>query len=514
MDDFSLLQSLGPLVQNLGTGFTVAFTWQNLLYCFVGCFLGTLIGVLPGIGPVATIAMLLPTTYALEPTAALIMLAGIYYGAQYGGSTTAILVNLPGEASSVVTVIDGYQMARKGRAGPALASAAIGSFFAGCVGTVLLAGFAPPLTEVAFMFGPWEYFSLMTLGLIGAVVLASGSLLKAIAMIVLGLLLGMVGTDVNTGVARFSFDIPELTDGIDFVVVAMGLFGYGEIIANLSRPAEQREVFAAKVTGLMPTKEDFQRMFPAMLRGTALGCCLGILPGGGAMLSAFAAYTLEKKTRLRPGEVPFGQGNIRGVCAPESANNAGSQTSFIPLLTLGIPPNAVMALMVGAMTIHNIQPGPNVMTNNPELFWGLIASMWIGNLMLVILNLPLIGMWIKLLTVPYRWLFPAIVLFCAVGVYGTNNNTWDVWMVGLFGFIGYVFYKLGTEPAPLLLGFILGQMMEENLRRAMLLARGDWSTFVTRPISRGLLIAAVVLLVLVLLPAIRRKREEAFVEED
>ncbi|MFZ4742653.1 MAG: tripartite tricarboxylate transporter permease, partial [Limnohabitans sp.] len=395
------------LFNNLALGFGVAFTFQNLIYAFIGCMLGTLIGVLPGIGPVATIAMLLPATYALPPIAALIMLGGIYYGAQYGGSTTAILVNLPGESSSVVTVIDGYQMARKGRAGPALAAAGLGSFFAGCVGTLILAAFAAPLTEVAFKFGPAEYFSLMILGLIGAVVLASGSLIKAVGMIVLGLLLGLVGTDVNSGVARYSFDIPELTDGIGFITIAMGVFGYGEIIANLSKPEDQREVFTGKVTGLFPTKEDFKNMTPAVLRGTAIGCMLGILPGGGALLAAFAAYTIEKKTKLRPGEVPFGQGNIRGVAAPESANNAGAQTSFIPLLTLGIPPNAVMALMVGAMTIHNIQPGPQVMTSNPELFWGLIASMWIGNLMLVILNLPLIGMWIKLLTVPYRWLFPA-----------------------------------------------------------------------------------------------------------
>ena len=502
------------LINNLSIGFGVAFTFQNLAYAFVGCLLGTLIGVLPGIGPVATIAMLLPATYALPPVAALIMLAGIYYGAQYGGSTTAILVNLPGESSSVVTVIDGYQMARKGRAGPALAAAGLGSFFAGCVGTLILAAFAPPLTEVAFKFGPAEYFSLMVLGLIGAVVLASGSLLKAIAMILLGLAFGLVGTDVNSGVARYSFDIPELTDGISFIAIAMGVFGYGEIIANLAIPSSEREVFTAKVKGLMPTKEDFKRMVPAVLRGTALGAALGILPGGGALLAAFAAYTVEKKTKLKPGEVPFGQGNIRGVASPEAANNAGSQTSFIPLLTLGIPPNAVMALMVGAMTIHNIQPGPQVMTSNPELFWGLIASMWIGNLMLIILNLPLIGVWIKLLTVPYRWLFPSIVLFCAVGVYGTNNNSWDVWMVGIFGFVGYVFHKLGTEPAPLLLGFILGPMMEENLRRALLLSRGDWSVFVTRPISAGLLIAAAILLIVVCLPAVSKKREEAFVEEE
>ena len=501
------------LFDNLALGFGVAFTGQNLIYAFIGCLLGTLIGVLPGIGPLATIAMLLPATYALPPVAALIMLAGIYYGAQYGGSTTAILVNLPGESSSVVTVIDGYQMARNGRAGPALAAAGLGSFFAGCVGTLILAAFAGPLTELAFKFGPAEYFSLMILGLIGAVVLASGSLLKAIAMILLGLLLGMVGTDVNSGVARYSFDIPELTDGIGFIVIAMGVFGYGEIISNLSKSAGEREIFTASVSGLLPTKQDFQRMVPAVLRGTALGSLLGILPGGGAVMAAFAAYTIEKKTKLQPGEVPFGKGNIRGVAAPEAANNAGSQTSFIPLLTLGIPPNAVMALMVGAMTIHNIQPGPQVMTANPELFWGLIASMWIGNLMLVILNLPLIGIWIKLLSVPYRWLFPSIVLFCAIGVYSTNNNTFDIWMVAIFGIIGYLFIKLGTEPAPLLLGFILGPMMEEYLRRALLLSRGDWSVFVTRPLSASLLLAALALLVVVMLPSIKAKREEAFVED-
>ncbi|MDO8279185.1 MAG: tripartite tricarboxylate transporter permease, partial [Burkholderiaceae bacterium] len=482
------------LISNLSMGFGVAFTPINLLYAFIGCVLGTLIGVLPGVGPVATIAMLLPATYALPPVAALIMLAGIYYGAQYGGSTTAILVNLPGESSSVVTCIDGYQMARSGRAGPALAAAGLGSFFAGSMGTLILAAFAPPLTELAFKFGPAEYFALMVLGLIGAVVLASGSLLKAIAMIVLGLLLGIVGTDVNSGVARFSFDIPELTDGLGFVAVAMGVFGYGEIISNLAQPEGEREVFTSKVKGLWPTKQDFINMTPAVLRGTVLGSALGILPGGGALLSAFASYALEKKMKMKPGEVPFGKGNIRGVAGPESANNAGAQTSFIPLLTLGIPPNAVMALMVGAMTIHNIQPGPQVMTSNPQLFWGLIASMWIGNAMLIILNLPLIGMWIKLLTVPYRYLFPAIVLFCAIGVYSTNNNTFDIWMVAAFGFIGYLFLKLGAEPAPLLLGFILGPMMEENLRRALLLSRGDWSVFVTRPLSASLLAVAALML--------------------
>ena len=501
------------LLSHLALGFSTALSLQNVAYAFLGCVLGTLIGVLPGLGPLATIAMLLPVTYSLPPVAALIMLAGIYYGAQYGGSTTAILVNLPGESSSVCTTLDGYQMARRGRAGVALATAGLGSFFAGSVATLILAAFATPLSELAFKFGPAEYFSLMVLGLIGAVVLASGSLLKAIAMIVMGLLLGLVGTDVNSGVARFSFDVPELTDGIGFVTIAMGVFGYGEIISNLAQPEHEREVFTAKVSGLFPTKQDFKDMTPAVLRGTFLGSSLGILPGGGALLAAFAAYALEKKIKMKKGEVPFGQGNIRGVAAPESANNAGAQTSFIPLLTLGIPPNAVMALMVGAMTIHNIQPGPQVMTSNPELFWGLIASMWIGNAMLVILNLPLIGMWIKLLTVPYRYLFPAIVLFCAIGVYSTNNNTFDIWMVGIFGVVGYLFVKLGCEPAPLLLGFILGPMMEENLRRALLLSRGDWSVFVTRPLSAGLLGAALLLLIIVLLPSVKNKREEAFVEE-
>jgi TctA family transporter len=501
------------LFSNLALGFGVALTPINLLYALVGCVLGTLIGVLPGIGPVATIAMLLPATYALPPVSALIMLAGIYYGAQYGGSTTAILVNLPGESSSVVTCIDGYQMARQGRAGPALAAAGLGSFFAGCVGTLILAAFAPALTQLAFQFGPAEYFSLMVVGMVGAVVMASGSLLKAIAMIVLGLLLGLVGTDVNSGVARFAFDIPELSDGIGFVAIAMGVFGYGEIISNLAQPEHAREVFTNKVQGLWPTRQDFKDMTPAVLRGTALGSVLGVLPGGGALLASFASYALEKKIKNKPGEVPFGQGNIRGVAAPESANNAGAQTSFIPMLTLGIPPNAVMALMVGAMTIHNIQPGPQVMTGNPELFWGLVASMWIGNLMLVVLNLPLIGVWIKLLSVPYRWLFPAIVLFCAIGVYTTNNSTFDIWLVAAFGFIGYVFHKLDMEPAPLLLGFILGPMMEENLRRALLLSRGDWGMFVTRPLSAGLLLTALCMLFLVLLPAVKSRRAEAFVEE-
>jgi len=500
------------LLENLALGFATALTLKNLAYALFGSVLGTLIGVLPGLGPVATIAMLLPSIYALDTVPALIMLAGIYYGAQYGGSTTAILINVPGESSSVVTALDGYKMARQGRAGPALAAAGLGSFFAGCVGTVVIASFAPPLTELAFKFGPAEYFSLMVLGLIGAVVLASGSLIKAIAMILLGLLLGQINTDVISGVPRYSFDIPELTDGIGFVAIAMGVFGFGEIISNLGRPAEEREVFTKDVKGLMPTAQDLKDAFPAMLRGTTLGSLLGVLPGGGALLSSFAAYTLEKKLTLKPHEVPFGQGNIRGVAGPESANNAGAQTSFIPMLTLGIPPNAVMALMVGAMTIKGIQPGPQVMTSNPELFWGLIASMWVGNFMLIILNLPLIGIWIKLLTVPYRLLYPAILAFCCIGLYTLNNNNFDVYMAVIFGLFGYAFYKLKCEPAPLLLGFILGPMMEENLRRALLLSRGDYSAFLTRPLSASLLVAAALLVVVVSLPSIKRSRKKAFEE--
>ncbi len=497
------------LFNHLALGFSVALTPVNLLYAFIGSMVGTLIGVLPGIGPVATIAMLLPTTYALQPVSALIMLAGIYYGAQYGGSTTSILLNMPGETSSAVTCLDGYQMARKGQAGAALATAALGSFFAGCIATVFVAAVAIPLSELALKFGPAEYCSLMVLGLIGAVVLAHGSLLKAIAMIVLGLLLGIVGTDVNSGTARFAFGVPELIDGLGVVSVAMGLFGFAEIITNLEN-VQARDVMAAKVSRLWLTKQQFKDAWPAVLRGTGIGSVLGLLPGGGAMLASFAAYALEKKVAKNPGE--FGKGAIQGVAGPESANNAGAQTSFIPLLTLGIPENAVMALMVGAMTIHNIQPGPQVMTSNPKLFWGLVASMWIGNLMLVVLNLPLIGMWIKLLKVPYRLLYPAILLFCAIGVYSINNTSFDVMQTAAFGFLGVLFFKLGCEPAPLLLGFVLGPMFEENLRRAMLLSRGDPTVFLTRPLSLAMLLAAAGLLILIVLPTLRKKREEVFEE--
>src|SRR5438874_509769 len=499
------------IFHNLWIGFQVAVHPYNVMYCFIGVLLGTLIGVLPGIGPVATIAMLLPITFNLNPVAALIMLAGIYYGAQYGGSTTAILVNIPGESSSVVTCLDGYQMARRGGAGPALPIAALGSFLASCVATLIIAVAAPPLAEVALKFGPSEYFSLMVFGLIAATVLAHGSLIKAIAMVVFGLLLGIVGTDVNSGVLRFTFNIPELSDGIGFVIVAMGMFGTAEIIGNLELK-DKREIFTTKVTHLYPTKQDFKESWAPVLRGTALGSMLGILPGGGALLASFGAYTLEKKVSRHPER--FGKGAIAGVAGPESANNAGAQTSFIPMLTLGIPSNAVMALMIGALMIQGIAPGPQVMNERPQLFWGLIASMWLGNLMLVVLNLPLIGMWVKLLTVPYRYLYPSILVFMAIGVFSLSNNAFDVLIMAVFGVLGYICVKLECEPAPMILGFILGPLMEENLRRAMLLSRGDPFVFFQKPISLGFMIASAILLVIVALPALRKKRDEAFAAEE
>ena len=498
------------LFHNLALGLGVALTLQNLAYAFVGCMVGTLIGVLPGIGPVATIAMLLPITFHLPPTAALIMLAGIYYGAQYGGSTTSILVNLPGEASSVVTCIDGYQMAKRGRAGAALSISAIGSFFAGTVGTIVIVLFAGTLTQMAQSFGPAEYCSLMALGLIAAVVLANGSILKAVAMVFLGLLFGLVGTDVTTGAERFTFDVPQLSDGIDFAPIAMGLFGIAEIVVNFERRLERSGVI--RVGSLWPTRQEARRACPAIVRGTLLGSILGVLPGGGATLGAFSAYTLEKKISRNPDE--FGKGAIEGVAGPESANNAAAQTSFIPMLTLGIPSNAVMALMVGAMIIQGIQPGPEVMTKRPDLFWGMIVSMWIGNLMLVIINLPLIGIWVKLLTVPYRFLAPAILLFCCIGAYSLQNSTFHVIQIAMFGVLGYIFMRLGCEGAPFLLGLVLGPQLEEYFRRAMLLSRGDPLIFLQRPISLSLILATAALLILMTLPGLRKARQSAFQEEE
>ncbi len=497
------------LFNNLILGFSVALSWQNLLLCFTGCLVGTLIGVLPGVGPIATIAMLLPLTYGLDPAGALIMLAGIYYGAQYGGSTSAILVNIPGEATAVVTTLDGHQMARNGRAGAALGIAAIGSFIAGTVTTLIVAAVGAPLTRLGMLFGAAEYFALMITGLVFAVVLARGSVLKAIAMIVLGLLLSTVGTDVNTGQERLTFGIPALVDRIDFAVLAMGLFGFAELLRSLENP-EARDVVKGSLGKVLPTMAEIRQSLKPIFRGIGLGSVLGALPGNGAVLAPFASYALEKKTAKDPSR--FGRGAIEGVAGPEAANNAGAQAAFIPLLTLGIPPNAVMALMVGAMTIHGIVPGPQVMTRNPDLFWGMIASMWVGNLALLVINLPLVGLWVKLLKVPYRLMFPAIMIFCCIGIYSVNNQATDVILTAFFGLFGYLLLKMGFELAPLLLGFVLGGLLEDTFRRAMDLSRGSLMTFVERPISAGLLLLAALVLIVSVMPSVAGKRDKVFAE--
>ena len=500
------------LFANLALGLHTALSLNNLFFCFVGVFIGTLIGVLPGIGPTATIALLLPTTFALRPETSLIMLAGIYYGSQYGGSTTAILINLPGETSSAVTAIDGYQMARQGRAGPALAAAALGSFFAGTVSTVVICLFAPPLIEIALQFGAPEYFSLMVLGLISSVALAHGSVIKAVAMIILGLLLGMVGSDIYTGTPRYTFGSYDLNQGISLVALAVGLFGLTEILRNLEGRSDTDEVAIARVGSLMPTRNDMRAMAAPILRGTAIGSVLGVLPGGGAILASFAAYAAEKKLSKTPER--FGNGAIEGVAAPESANNAGAQTSFIPMLTLGIPANPAMAMMIGAMIIQGIVPGPNVAAQQPALFWGIIVSMWIGNAMLVLLNLPLIGLWVRMLSVPYRVLFPTIIIFAAIGVYSVESNVFDLFAMSAAGLAGYVLVKHDCEPVPLLLGFVLGPLIEEHLRRALLISHGDPTVFFQRPISAGLLACAAIMLIVVVLPSVARRREEVFVEDE
>lgn len=497
-------------LHDLSIGFAVTLSFTNLTYCLLGCLVGTLVGILPGLGPSATMAILLPITLTLEPTTSLIMLAGIYYGAQYGGSTTAILVNLPGETSSVVTVLDGHQMARKGRAGAALTIAALGSFVAGTFATLVIAVGSPALSAFAMQFHAVDYFSLMVVGLITSAALANGSLLKALAMIVLGLIVGTIGVDITSGVYRMTFGVPELLDGISVIAAAMGIFGLGEIIENLVSPGESRAAQKTTFRSLLPTREEFRRSIMPVIRGTALGTILGVLPGGGATLSSFAAYAVEKRISKHPER--FGTGEVEGLAAPESANNAGAQTSFIPLLTLGLPSNPTIALMAGAMLIQGIQPGPNVINEQPELFWGLIVSMWVGNLMLVILNLPLIGLWIKLLSVPYKYLFPAIMTFCAIGVFTLSNSSFDVYLMLIFGFVGFVLRRLSCEPAPFLLGMILGPIMEEYLRRAMLLSGGDPLVLIQRPISATLLALAAVLLVFLALPSIRKKREEVFQE--
>lgn len=499
------------LLNNLALGFETILTPANLLYSFFGVLLGTLIGVLPGLGPLVAIAVLLPFTFALDPVSSMIMLAGIFYGAQYGGSTTAILINLPGEASSIVTTLDGHQMAKQGKAGKALATAAIASFFAGCVATVLIGLFAPPLAQLAFRFGPAEYFSLMVCGLVVSVVLAHGPVLKAIGMMVLGLLLGIVGTDSQTGMQRFTVGLPDLADGFSVAALAMGLFGLAEIMRNLENP-QIGEIKASKITSLMPTKQDLKAIFAPMVRGTFLGSLLGVLPGGGALLASFSAYALEKE--LSPTPEMFGEGAIAGVAAPEAANNAGAQTSFIPMLTLGIPSNPVMALMISALIIQGIEPGPAVINNHPELFWGIIASMWVGNLMLLILNLPLVGLWVKLISIPYKILFPIVIVFACIGVFSMNNTGFSVLTMAGFGVFGYILKKLDCEAAPMILGFILGPMMEGHMQRALLISRGDVSVFLREPISAGLLFVAALALAVVILPSVRKTREVALVEED
>jgi putative tricarboxylic transport membrane protein len=498
------------ILTNLGIGFSAALLPINIGYCFIGVLIGTIIGVLPGIGPTATIAMLLPLTFSLPPVSSLIMLSGIYYGAQYGGSTTSILVKIPGEAGSVMTTIDGYEMAKRGRAGPALAISALGSFFAGTVATIVIVLFAQPLTKLALEFGPTEYFSLLVLGLASSVILVGTSLFKAIGMVVVGLLFGLVGTDLYTGMTRFTLGIDELYDGMNFVALAIGLFGISDILHNLANESTRRTL-ANTVSHIWPTREDFRRSVGPVLRGTGFGVVLGLLPGGGAVLSSFAAYMFEKKYSKNSSE--FGKGAIEGVAAPESANNAGAQTSFIPMLTLGIPSNPVMALMIGALILQGIAPGPNVATQRPDLFWGVIVSMWVGNLFLVILNLPLVGMWVKFLKLPYFVLFPAIMAFCCIGVYSVEKSSFAVGQITVFGLIGYIFTKLDCEPAPMMLGFILGPMLEDHFRRAMLMSRGDPMVFLASPISAGLLITATIMLVIVLIPRIAQKRAKVFHED-
>ena len=499
------MESLATVLPGLAFGFQTAITPINLWYCFVGVFLGTLVGVLPGIGPLAAMSMLLPATFVLPPVGALIMLAGIFYGTQYGGSTTSILIKLPGETASVVTCIDGYEMAKQGRAGPALAIAAVGSFFAGTVCTLIIAVAGPPLAEVALEFGSPEFFSLMVMGLIFSAVLAHGNILKAIAMIVLGLLLGIIGTDVNSGMWRFTFGAAALSEGLSFPVVAMGLFGLSEILSNLgkSKESETRVMLSKKIYGLMPTWADIKVSMGAIMRGTAIGAFFGTLPGAGATISAFSSYAVEKK--VAKDDSIFGKGAIQGVAGPEAANNAAAQCAFIPTLTLGIPGSGTMAVVLGALTIYGITPGPQVMTERPDLFWGLIASMWIGNLILVILNLPLIGIWVKLLKVPYRFMFPAILVFMAIGIYSVNKLELDIYLTIFFGLVGYVFIKLKLEPAPMILALVLGPMMEENLRRSLLLSRGDPMIFITRPISAAFLISTALLLIFMILPAIKKR---------
>ena len=498
------------ILANVAQGFGVALVPVNLLYCFIGVFIGTLVGVLPGIGPVSAMSLLLPVTLAGTPESGIIMMAGIYYGSMYGGSTTSILVNIPGEAGSVVTCLDGHEMAKQGRAGPALGIAALGSFFAGTFAIVALMVVAPTLAIWAVSFGPAEYFSLMVLGLVVLTFLTQGSMAKALLMAAVGAVLGLVGLDSITAQPRLTFDRLELYDGIGLVPVVMGLFGLAEVLSNLERPIA-RLVIRTRLSQLWPNLDDWKASAGPIGRGTILGFFLGVLPGGGAVISSFASYALEK--RISPAPERFGRGAIEGVAGPEAANNAAAGGAFIPLLTLGIPPNVVMALLLGAFVIHGLQPGPLLMTQNPSLFWGIVASMYIGNVMLLVLNLPLVGLWAQLLRVPYNVLFPLIVLLSIVGVYCSGNNVFDVHVMIAFGVLGYLMRKTGYEPAPLVLAFVLGPMLENNLRKALILSHGDLSTFLLRPISAVCLVAALMLLIAPLLPILRRKRQVIALDE-
>ncbi|OZI42396.1 tripartite tricarboxylate transporter permease [Bordetella genomosp. 4] len=481
------------LLGNLVLGLSTALAWNNLLWCVVGVALGTLIGVIPGVGTLATMSLLFPITYHLEPTAALIMLSGIWYGSTYGGSTASILLNLPGTPANAVTCLDGFPMAKQGRGGVALLMTTVASFVGASVGIVLLTLFSEPIANIAFKFGPAEYFAIMVLGLVAASVVSSGSAIKGITMVVGGVLLGLVGTDVNSGVSRFDFGFPELQDGVGIVALAMGLFGITEIIASINHVKAADSKMDVSMKSMLPTRDEVKRSWGGMARGSGIGAWLGVLPGVGPTVAAYMAYAVEKRVSKKPER--FGKGTIEGIMAPETANSASDMASFIPTLTLGIPGSVTMALIIGAMMIHGIQPGPQMLTEQPGMFWGLVMSFWIGNIVLVILNVPMIGMWIRVLTIPYHILYPAIVMFVCIGVYGVNNNVFDVYLVLLFGIVGYVLRVLDFEPAPLLLGYVLGPMLEENFRRAMLLSRGSFQTFIDRPISMWVLILTAVLLV-------------------
>jgi putative tricarboxylic transport membrane protein len=502
---------MAELLGHLALGFSVSFTLQNVILCLIGCLVGTLVGVLPGIGPLATMAILLPITYKTDPVGSLIMLAGIYYGAQYGGSTTAILVNMPGEASSVVTTLDGHAMAKQGRAGKALGIAAIGSFIAGTFGVLVVAALAIPLARMALSFDAGNYFALMVMGLTLAAVLAGGSLLKALCMVVIGATMALVGADPLTAEPRLTFGMPVLYDGISIAIVAMGLFGIADILRNLeSRGA--RATVVPVIGGLLPDGKDFRQSAGPIARGSLLGSILGVLPGNGVILAPFASYALEKRLARDPSR--FGKGAIEGVAGPESANNSAAQTAFVPLLTLGLPATATMALMAGAMALHGVLPGPQVIERHPDMFWGVVTSMWLGNAMLVIINLPLIGIWVRFLKVPYRLLFPIVVLVCCIGIFSVGSRPEDVMQIGVFGLLGYLFFKLRLEPAPLLLGLVLGALLENNLRRGLVLSRGDVILFLSDPLTLALLASALVVLLTTIVPSVARRREKIAAADD